>query len=476
MSSLTRRVLSSIRAHDLLAAGDRVVVAISGGADSVALTRLLAELSAGVGFTVVALAHLHHGLRVEADADEAFCRDLARRFGVPFEVEHVDVGASARDARESVETAGRRLRYRFLESVADRYQADRIAVAHTLDDQAETVLLNLLRGTGTIGLGGMRRRRGRIVRPLLDVDRAAIEAYLGSVGQAWRTDATNADVRFARNRLRREVMPVLRERFSQQIAAGLGRTAAIAREDDEVLDRLATQVGSGIVQRDRDRVLIDVAALGAQSLGLRRRIVRDALRQHAGAREVGFRHVEAVLAAAARARTGAVLDLPGQRMRTLPGLLALEASGDAVRGRRPTGAEGPGVSRLPVPGSVAIPWAALSVSAKVVSDELIRSTARGYEVTVDLAACGTALGVRRRAQGDVLRPLGLGGRKKLQDVFVDRKVPREERDRVPLVVDASGRIVWVVGHAVSEDFRVRGQRQPVIILIARAIPPSEDPV
>src|SRR4051794_1428487 len=246
--SLAVRVLGAIRDHALCDPDSRVVVGLSGGADSVALLHLLRDLERRGALTVAGAAHLHHGLRgVEADEDEAFCAALCARLGVPFAAERVDVADLARRGKRSLEDAARAARYAFFARAADRLGADRIAVAHTRDDQAETVLLRLIRGAATRGLGAMRPRTERVIRPLLDVDRADLRAYLAGLEQPHREDASNRDVAILRNRVRHELLPLLQTRFSPAITDVLARTAALAREDEDFLRRQAIEMMGRIV-------------------------------------------------------------------------------------------------------------------------------------------------------------------------------------------------------------------------------------
>ena len=226
-SFLHERVLRLIRRERLVPPGRRVLAALSGGADSVALTLLLRELAKEAGFVLVGVAHLNHRLREAADADEQFCRELAASLALPIDVERVDVGQAARRGRISLEDAGHRERYAFFRRAAARLRADRVATGHHRDDQAETCLMRLIRGAGPDGLAGIRPRAGCVVRPLLHVSRSELRTYLAGRGQPFREDETNRDPAFTRNRVRHELIPFLETRFSPSIANVLARTAEI---------------------------------------------------------------------------------------------------------------------------------------------------------------------------------------------------------------------------------------------------------
>ena len=235
--TLSQRVAEYIQAHALMRAGERVAIAVSGGADSVALLRVLLQLRDGLGI-VISVAHFHHGIRgAEADADEAFVADLAGTHNLEFHVDRGEVPAHARNSNVSLETAARNLRYEFFARVLREQRADCIATAHSLDDQAETVLMKALRGAGSRGLSGIfpehRLDMGKIVRPLLGVNRGELRDYLRTLNQEWREDATNNDLSLARNRLRARVLPMLREEVNPSVDQALAHLAEIARGEEQ---------------------------------------------------------------------------------------------------------------------------------------------------------------------------------------------------------------------------------------------------
>ncbi|HXH26077.1 MAG TPA: tRNA lysidine(34) synthetase TilS [Vicinamibacterales bacterium] len=321
MSRILQQVRRTIRRYGLFPPGARVVIGLSGGADSVALTRLLLELSAHGGFRVVSLAHLNHRLRPSADRDERFCREFAARIELPIAAESADVAGYASSQRLSIEDAGRRLRYEFLERAAAAAGADRIAVGHTRDDQAETFLLKLLRGAGLTGLGGIYPQRGAVVRPLLDVARADVRAYLRSIGQPWVEDETNEDPANPRNRVRHVVLPALEGALGGQVTGAIARAAALAREDGLWLDELALRRFTELRRRRTDGVEFDAAVLRAEPPPVRRRILLQAMRERAEGREIGLEHVEAVQEVLSG--VSAAAEVPGGRVELCGGMLVL---------------------------------------------------------------------------------------------------------------------------------------------------------
>ena len=465
---LADRVAAEVEARALIPPGGRVVAAVSGGGDSVALLHLLSELAGRGVVDLAGVAHVNHRLRgSESDEDERFCRGLARRFGVPCLVESAAVADAARSRRISVEHAGHELRHAFFGRAARELDAGRVALGHTLDDQAETVLLRLIRGAGPAGLSGMRPRTGLLVRPLLAVARAELRRYLADRGIPFREDASNADLRVPRNRVRHELLPHLRT-YSPRIAEALARHADIAQADEAWLSRRANEAAADLVSRNRGAVELDAAGLTALPPALARRVVREALAGVAPrGREIGFDAIERVRRAAAGG--GPRADLPGCRVERAAGLVRLLPR----RGRGgPVPPPPPGFAhRLEIPGEVAVPEAGVLVRAEVAGRGAagvprVRRPADG-DPAAAVAAVPAArpLVVRSWRFGDRYRPPGLGGRgRKLQDLFVDRKVPRAERTRVPIVADAEGRVIWVIGFGVSHDFRASEGNESVLIL------------
>jgi tRNA(Ile)-lysidine synthase len=403
------------RRSGLVAAGEPLLVMLSGGADSTCLL----DVSVKLGARVSAL-HVDYGLRgAESEADEAWCRELCSRLGVPLHVEAVDLG----DGASNLQARARAARY----ELAERLAEGDYAAAHTRSDQAETVLYRLASSPGRRALAGMSARRGRLVRPLLEVTRADARDHCRAAGLDWREDASNADPRFARSRVRHELLPVLEE-IAPGAEATIAETAARLRDEAEVLD---AAVDAALTD--------DLAAIAALPPALG----REVLRRLAG----GPVRADAVLALARRGGTVSA-DVGG-------GLRAVVEYG-RVRFTRARGTDAPEPVELPVPGRVSFgEW------------ELVAGDDGGE--AFDAAALGDRLLVRPWRAGDRMRPAGLGGTKTLQDLFTDRKVPRERRPLVP-VVEAGGEIAWVPGLAVGERFRAH-EGDPSVCLAARLARP-----
>jgi tRNA(Ile)-lysidine synthase len=384
--------LQAARSSGLVAAGEPLLVMLSGGADSTCLL----DVAVTLGARVTAL-HVNYGLRgAESDGDEEHCRVLCERLGVPLHAERVALAA-----RGNLQAAARDARY----ALAERLAETDYAAAHTRSDQAETVLYRLATSPGRSALLGMAPRRGRLVRPLLEISRDGTRAWCRAAGLEWREDSSNDDPRYARARIRNEALPALGDRAEAAIA------------------ETARQLRSG---GDLERELL-------------RRVIGAPVRRE---------DAERILALAERGGTGYV-DLPG-------GTRAVVEYGRVrfTRTREEPGAPPP--VELRIPGTARF-------------GDWLLVAGPGGEVAFDAGALGDAVTVRPWEAGDRMRPAGLGGTKKLQDLFTDRKVPREQRHRIP-VLDAGGEIAWIPGVAVGERFRAReGERS--VALAARLAPP-----
>ena len=421
---------------------------------------LLRELAQHGEFILAGLAHLNHRVRgADADADEAVCRGLAERFEIPAFIDAADVPLLAARDKVSLEVAGRDARQLFYAEVLSSAKAHRMALAHTRDDQAETVLLRLTRGAGSTGLAGIAPRRGQLVRPVLDQTREDLQSYLRELGEAWREDATNFDRTIPRNLIRHEVLPILRT-MNAQTDAALARAADSLRVDAELLETLANAAYLQLVKpgNDDNTVIVGAGELTKLPAALATRVARYALET---ANPDGSYGLEEARALCAFAAGGAAIELSGLRMERFG------ANAVLISKASPPQAVEDFQLRLDVPGKVEAPHGAWTVTAEGPMSPP-PSVDRGPDTTVvDARELGDHLIVRPRRPGDRLRPLGAPGRKKVQDVLVDRKVPKDDRDRVPIVTTQTGDIVWVAGQVLADPFRVTSLTSSVVILTLR---------
>ena len=407
---------------DILPEGGLILCAVSGGADSMYLLCRLRELG-----SQVAAGHYNHGLRgAEADRDETFVRDFCASHGIPFISEKGDVTAYAARERLGIEEAARALRYDFLERAADRLGAAVVATAHTADDNAETVLLRLARGTGLKGLGGIPAARGRIRRPMLDVTRRQVEAYLQSRGIGYVEDSTNSQDDYARNRIRHGAVPAL-ETVNPAFARTVGQTAALLRRDEEFLSDLARK----FIEEHADGDTLSAAALAVCPFPVASRAVRLMAGQ-----DLSYVHVQAVLKAA---RDGGAADVPGLRV--------ARAGDRLVFGARSVGTIRP--RPLIVPGQTPIPEAGLTVICRVLTalPQDVHSTFNIFYFNCENIC--DSITVTGRLPGDKLRPVGRGCTKTVKQLFQEADIPPWRRDSIPILRDEKG-ILGIYGIGSAE--------------------------
>ncbi len=452
-TEFVEKVLRTIRRQAMLAGGEIVLVGVSGGADSVALLGALLALQPRLSLTLHVL-HVHHGLRPEADSEAAFVEDLGLRWGVPVMVERVHVVA---EPGESLEARARRQRYAAFAKWARALGASRVALGHTADDQAETVLMRLLEGAGPRGLAGIRPLRGPYIRPLIEIRRREIEAELEGAGVTWVEDPSNRDPKFLRNRIRHDLLPFLAAAYNPEISEALCRAGALARELVEDVERLAAQELDRLARAEDGGLVLSRAALGALSPGIAEEVLRQAL-----VRLDERRPLRAWAQRALGRLTG-----PGSPAPVRVGRVWLEVSGDYLRLSRGI-AEPLGEAVLSVPGSVALPGARLRLEARDFDrPDSYTPPLDPWTVAFDRDTQPAALSVRGRRAGDRFHPFGAPGEKRLKAFLIDAKIPRWRRDCLPLLM-AGTEIAWVVGIR-------RGAVAPVTpatrrILEVRAIP------
>lgn len=432
----------------LMRAGDRVGVAVSGGADSVALLRLMLDIRDSLG-VVLSVVHFNHKLRGQAsDQDEEFVRELAAAQELEFFSGSGDTRAYAAEHKCGLEAAARRMRYAFFWSVIDQEKLFRIATAHTMDDQAETVLLRFLRGSGTRGLSGIHPFVGEAVRtqehlwegpgfirPLLEFRRAQLRHFLKRADQRWREDESNQDTQFSRNKLRQELMPKLHE-FNPVLEQVLSESAAIARAEEEFWD---SQVALAIAHRENTRAF-DLAQLNSLPLALRRRVVRR-LAEDAGTR-LEFHHVQQVLDLAAQplTRSEKQVELPNGFE------VSIRERELNIRRRCPSGQVPEYEYPLSVPGEVQVPAAGLTIAARLLQSRDGNLLDRGQI---------GSLRVRNWRPGDRYWPAHSREAKKVKELLQARHVPAESRAQWPVVVSkiaGDETLVWVPGFAYPERF------------------------
>ena len=441
------RVYEYIQKHNMLEPGDGVVVGVSGGADSMALLHLLCRIREYIPVDLY-VAHVDHGIRGEAAKKmPSSLRPWQRNGGLIFRRRPPYKGWPR---VESVGGAGRTEgQARILEEVRQRVKGHKIALGHHRDDQVETILFNIIRGSGLAGLSGMEPvRDGIIIRPLLEVSRREIEAYCHREGIGYRHDHTNEETIYTRNRVRHMVIPMIEEHFNPSFSASLTRMGDILREDEAFLRDYSRDVFDRVARLKENEVAFGLRDLDQYPDAIRRRLLREGFLQlKKNLVDIHHIHIDGILDLVKNSQVGSTLDLPEN-------IRARKDYEDLILYRDDSAEDLP-VSdfeyRLKIPGTTRFPAKHVDYPGRI---DRFRGFKWGNEcIYIDADRVKSELYVRNRRDGDRFKPLGMRGTKKLRDFFIDRKVPRHKRYSIPLVVDRNN-IVWVVGYQMSEDYKV----------------------
>lgn len=470
MLPLAASVRKTIERYEMLRPGDRIAVAVSGGADSVALFRLMDELRDDLGVTLC-VAHFNHQLRgADSDADEGFVASLARERGLEFIVDRKDVAAAAKGHGWNLEDAARRLRYSFFAEVVTRGAATRVATAHTADDQAETLLARLIRGTGLTGLASIYPVRGAIIRPLLDVRREALRNYLMAVRQQWREDTTNADTRRLRARVRQRLLPEMEQNFSRSVVNKLGELADLARDDEVFWEGFVEERYRSMVTRANNAARIQAKDLlwpmgtmnversGKQNpfRALSQRIVRRLYAEVATTGgELSRKHVEQVIHLAENRSSGRNVELPGGvRVRIEFDRLIFIGTDEAKRGnaflRRDSYAYD---VKVPTCGSttITVPEIGRRFHLKVIDWPLGERETRCEGVVLDAERLRAPLTLRNWKPGDAYCPFGRSSQRKVARMLIADRINSAERALWPVLTSA-GQVAWADRMPVAKEF------------------------
>ncbi|MDD4903124.1 MAG: tRNA lysidine(34) synthetase TilS [Candidatus Bipolaricaulis sp.] len=445
---MERRVRETIERYGMIPRGSRVLAAVSGGLDSVTLVSILHRLAEELGFSIV-VAHLDHALRSGSAADAAFVVDLGGRMGLPVVAERIDVGALAQSERIGIEEAAREARHDFLDRAAREAAAERVALGHTADDQAETILFRLARGTGLEGLRGMDAMSGKLIRPLLHVTRADVRRYAEAQGLSWREDPSNVDLRFSRNRIRQHVLPELRT-INPEAAGALQRTGRLAGEALDALGYLVSSLWPALgASVEPGRVEWSRDAFTRLPESVQAFVLREAIRRARGTlRGIARAHIVAARLLIAQPAATAALDLPQARV---------AVSGDRVllRGEVPAAEPASSWSTALSLGRTVLPELRLTIELSVESLARRGEVPEADEGTelADADRVAFPLTLRTRQEGDRFAPLGMGHDIRLKDFFINQRIPRAARDRLPLLCDQE-KVIWVVGVRLSERVKV----------------------
>ena len=457
---MLKKVRDYMREHEMTAPGDAVIVALSGGADSVCLLTVLKQL-ATPEFLLRAV-HVHHGIRgAEADRDEAFAQKLCESLSVPLCVAYCHVPAYAAEHGLSEEEAGRILRYQVLEKEAGKWEQElpagsrvKIALAHHRDDNAETILHHLLRGSGLTGLAGIRPVQGRRIRPLLCVGREEIKAYLEAGHISWCEDSTNQSPDYTRNRIRSQVLPLLKTAVNEQAEEHILQAGQIIGQADAYLRQQAEEIWQeAVCGREEDLAAIPLTAFARQPEILKTYLIRHMLDQlHPGWKDIGSRHFTAIAELAGKP-VGSRLDLPGGLM-ARTGYETLEIVRKTEREvsvKTESGADGE------IHGRQTVPELHMTVFSRQKDQEIPKNQ---YTKWFDYDKIKGTLSVRTRRTGDYLI-LPSGGSKTIARYMIDEKIPKEKREQILLLAEGS-HVLWVVGFRISEYYKIEEHTENIL--------------
>lgn len=462
-----QKVLKTIQQRHLIDPGDRVVIGLSGGPDSVCLLHVLYSLSAHLNINLYPI-HINHMLRGEdALSDEEYTQRLCNELGLTLSTVRADVGAIAREQGVSIETAGRQVRYKEFEDYAKKAGAGKIAVAHNKNDQAETVMMHIIRGTGLSGLTGMEYKRGAIIRPLLDIEREEIERYCIEANLKPRTDKSNLTDEYARNRVRLELFPYIDKSFGANIAQSLCRLSELAAEDDSFIEKCASEVyekclisrqdkqgGNQAIQAGNQTKAaeLDIDSLKKLHPAILGRVLKRAIMDAAGdVNGIGRVHYEMLSELISSGKTGSVAELPnGLRGSISYGVLRIFIQDE---NKKTISFD----KKIIIPGTTIIDETGDMVVTRLEKrqniDNYVRVSYNSLIQLFDYDTLNMGINLRNRRNGDVFKPIGSNGTKKLKEYFIDMKIPKETRDEIPLVC-VKNEVVWVVGHKISDKFKV----------------------
>lgn len=453
------KIRRTIEKYNLIEKGDKIVVAISGGPDSVCLLHALYRLKEEYDLELYGV-HLNHNFRgIEAQIDAQYVSNLCDGLNILCFIKSVDVPQYAEKYGLSPEEAGRILRYDFFEEVAQRANATKIAVAHNKNDQAETVLMRLLRGTGLQGLTAIHIRREKVIRPLLNIDRKSIEEYCETYNLSPRIDKSNLESIYYRNKIRLELIPYLEENYNPNIMENLVKTAKVLKKDFDFIEEKAREVYASLVNsQDEHRLELPIEGIQGLHNALQSRVIRLAAEQLLGRQEVlEYKHVQDVLELMQKGLTGKKINLP-------MGLIA-KINYKNICFTTADQEDKVFHYELPIEGSFDLKEMDGTFTMRVVGREEIKEISRDkYRKCFDYDEMKDVLNVRNRQDGDRFYPLGLTGSKKLKDFFIDYKINRDERDRIPLICDGD-EIMWVVGFRISEKYKITDKTKRILEIV-----------
>lgn len=463
---IENKVMDTVRRESLIKKGDRIIVALSGGPDSVCLIHILSKISKEYGFTLYA-AHFNHQIRgIAAHRDALYAMEFCDSLGIRCFLKSMDVPSYAKEKKLTMEEAARILRYEMLFQLKKETGADKIAVAHNLDDQAETVMMRIMRGTGLNGIKGMDYKRpDGIIRPLMDVLKHDIEKYCKDNKLEPRIDHTNLEDEYTRNKIRIHLLPYIEREYASNIKEILSRMANGLREDSCFIEKTADERYKNLSSViDKDTVRIDLDLIEYEDISIAKRILRNAYKDLEGSyKGLETVHLDDILDLIQNPKKEARINIP-------KGIIADKRGSYLYITRKEVKTEIIEYEmEIPVNRSVIIQELGIKVEAQRISKEKSKMFSTGNSTkSFDVDKISGKLKIRNRRNGDKIKPLGLGGTKKVKDILIDSKVPLENRNNVPVICDDE-KILWLAGYCMSEEAKISDSTKEVIRITIRNI-------
>ncbi len=456
--ALIKKVKGTIGKYNMLKKGDVALVAVSGGPDSVCALEILNGLKDEFGLTIH-VAHLNHKFRKEAEKEAEFVKKMAEEKGIAYTIKTIDVKGYCIKKGLSKQEGAREVRYDFLKKAADKIGAAKIVTGHTADDQAETFLMRLIRGSGTLGLSGIPSVSGKIIRPLIETTKKEVLDYLWKNKIRYVKDPTNIKPIYLRNKIRLELLPLLVKRFNPNIASALCRESDILREDEAFLNGIADTIFKEMVTaQEKDSITLNYLRFNGLHPAIKKRVVRRAVSELTGGlRRISYQHITSAIDAIKN--TGKGVDLPDDiRIERDYNSLYVRKGGEKAE-------ESKEAVQLKVPGITKI----LEFNRKIeaIIDEKNTPAAGKDTGAFDLDKISLPLFIRGRREGDYFYPAGMKGRKKLKEFLIDHKIPRADRDKIPILINKNNDILWIIGLRMDERFRAKeGTKRRLIVRIS----------
>ncbi|MDQ2085115.1 tRNA lysidine(34) synthetase TilS [Herbivorax sp. ANBcel31] len=457
------KVLKDIKDKCLIKKGDTVIVGLSGGPDSVCLLHVLKGMEESMNIKILAV-HVNHMLRgKDSFEDEKYAKRLCEKLNINLKTERIDLKDTAKKKKLSIEEAGRKERYRIFEKVAKEFNAEKIAVAHNKNDQAETVLMNIIRGTGLSGLKGMEFKRGKIIRPLLDIERFEIEEYCNVHSLDPRIDRTNLETVYTRNKVRLDLIPYINSLFDIDVTSKLVKMSEIIKFEDNFIEYSTEKLyNKSLVERKDGETVLNTKVFNTYHKGAKGRILRKAIIEATGCiKAIESIHIEDIIKLALDGRVGAQIHLPRE--------IRVKKSYETLRVYQFKGFQQINFYniKLNIPGDTFIKEEKSIVRASVIDavnlDEYKKNKMNAAIQYFDYDRIEEGINIRKREDGDRIKPFNSNGTKKIKKYFIDKKIPIDIRNEIPLVAKDK-EIVWIIGYTINDKYKVTESTKKVLKL------------